>query len=376
MTIGRVLAPLLMLALAACTTPRGAALQSEVLAVQADADGNALAPDFQVVSVTRDTLPVLSDWPATGPGGHDWIRRTEQPASLLIAGGDILSVTVWDADENSLLAGPGQRAVQLQDMQVASGGTIFLPFVGEIRVAGMAPNTARERIEERYAETIPSAQVQLSVEPGRANTANLVAGVAAPGVYPLADRNVTILSLLSMGGGVATGLNNPQVRLFRGDAVYGTALDRLYDDPGLDTTLQGGDRVIVEAEERVFLSLGAAGSESRHLFPQDSVTAIEALSIIGGVNDARANPQGVLILRQYPARALRDADEAPNEGPTHDRVVFTIDLTTADGLFSAGNFRIMPNDLVYATESPVTLANTILGIFGSVLGAGRQLAAL
>lgn len=360
--------------LAGCNLPRGAGLESEVLAAGSDpgmsAEDAAAAADFAVYAVTRETVPVVAGWPAVGSGEHSWIRRQQQPASLLIAPGDRIAVTVWDAEENSLLAGPGQRLAQLQEMQVASDGTVFLPFVGEIRVAGMAQNTARERIEERYASTIPSAQVQLAVTPGRANTANLVAGVVNPGVYPLADRDVTVLALLSMGGGVPPGMNNPQVRLFRGADVYGVALDRLYADPGLDTTLMGGDRVIVESDDRYFLSLGAAGSQARHLFPQEHVSALDALSIIGGLAETRANARGILILREYPARNV-SAD--PAEGPPRERMIFTVDLTSADGLFSAGNFRIMPGDLVYATESPVNAARTVIGLIGTVIGLNNQL---
>jgi polysaccharide biosynthesis/export protein len=359
----------LLLGLTACNAPRGAGLESEVLAAQADAEATGVPADFAVYAVTRGSLGLIAGWPSVGLGGGDWIRRQEQPASLLIAPGDLVTVTVWDAQANSILATPGQRVTEMRDMRVSSSGEIFLPFVGDLRIAGMSAQSARERVEERYSDTIPAVQVQLDVTPGRANTANLVAGVASPGVYPLEDRDVTILTLLAMGGGVSPNLNNPQVRLFRGGDVYATALDRLYDDPGLDTTLQGGDRVIVEADERYFLSLGAAGTEAVHPFPQDLVTAIDALSIIGGVSEARADPKAVLILREYPARATR-AD--PAEGPPQTRIVFTVDLTTADGLFSAGNFRIMPGDLVYATESPLPATGSILQIFGSVLGLAER----
>jgi len=58
----------------------------------------------------------------------------------------------------------------------------------------------------------------------------------------------------------------------------------------------------------------------------------------------------------------------PAVGPADSRVIFAVDLTSADGLFSAGRFRIMPRDLVLATESPVTSARTILGLFGATLG--------
>lgn len=353
------------IALTGCTLPRGAAIEAEVLAAQNADPATGQVSDFTVYAINSASLALLQDWPATGAQGYDWIRRQAQPASLLIAPGDTLSVTVWDAEENSLIAGPGQRVAQLQDAQVSAEGSVFLPFVGLLRVQGMSASTAREQIEARYGQTIPSAQVQVQVTPGRANTASLVAGVSAPGVYPLADRDVTVLGLLSLGGGVLPGLLNPQIRLFRGTDIYGTSVARLYADPALDTTLTGGDRVIIQAEDRYFLSLGAAGSEALHLFPKDQVSALDALSIIGGIAEARADPQGILILRQYPQAAVRPA---PAAGPPQPRVVFTIDLTSADGLFSAGRFAIMPGDLVYATESPITSATTILGLLGASLG--------
>ena len=362
---------LVCLVLVACNTPRGAGLQSEVLAATddvVDANGDPVY-DFAVFEVTRGSIATLDRWPTLGGNRQNWIKRQTQPVSLIIAAGDLLSIVIWDAEENSLLTGSGQRSVQLQDTPVSSSGRIFIPFVGSMRVSGMSAETARTRIEEQLTATIPSAQVQLTVVPGRANTANLVSGVAAPGVYPLPDRDFTLLSLLSQGGGVRPDLNNPQVKLFRGTKVYGTSLSRIYSDPQLDTTLVGGDRVIIEADKRTFLSLGATGSEARFDFVGDQMTALDALAMVGGVSDARADPKGVLILRNYPNSAVR----RDLSGPPKDRVVFTIDLTTADGLFSAGRFALMPNDLVYATESPVNAAVTIFGLLGSVIGLVNRL---
>ena len=60
-------------------------------------------------------------------------------------------------------------------------------------------------------------------------------------------------------------------------------------------------------------------------------------------------------------------------GPPQDRVVFTIDLTKADGLFSAGKFQIQSGDLVYVTESPLGTATTLVGIFANVALARQRL---
>ena len=81
----------------------------------------------------------------------------------------------------------------------------------------------------------------------------------------------------------------------------------------------------------------------------------------------RGDPQGILILREYPDSAVR----AGVRGPRQTRVVFTLDLTNSDGLFSARNFEIAPKDLVLVTESPVTNTRTILGLIGSVFGVAN-----
>ncbi len=366
MRLSRIAAPLLcVLVVAGCGLPRGAGFQSEVLAASNAGnreEGEAAVYDFEVFDVTRETLPVLLSWPRNDVKSYPWISAQEQPASLIIAAGDIVQLTVWDAEENSLLAGTGQRSTPLQETTVSTSGRVFVPYIGELRIAGMSPDTARARIEEELVRTIPSAQVQLTVEPGRQNTANLVSGVNVPGLYQLPDRNFKLLDLLSLGGGASQALLNPQVRLVRNGTTYGVSLERLLSEPALNTAMRGGDNVIIEADGRQFVSLGATGLEAVHDFTKQELSALEAMAIVGGVSDARANPQGILIMREY------DLDEVrtDNTGPPIDRVVFTIDLTSADGLFSAGNFLLQDNDLVYGTESALGTALTAVSVFNTL----------
>ena len=120
----------------------------------------------------------------------------------------------------------------------------------------------------------------------------------------------------------------------------------------------------MEEDERYFLSVGASGNEAMHPFTRDVISAADSIAIIGGVENARGNPKGILILREYPASALSPGER----GPRQRQVVFTLDLTSADGLFAARNFRIMPKDLIYITESRITSAQTVFGIVGSGFG--------
>ena len=348
-------------ALAGCGGfPRGAGFEREVLQGRVEADGE-ITRDFAVEPVTRAQLARYAHWQRTGPGAMRWIGRQPQPANRIIAPGDRVVVRVWNTEENSLLTRPGERSVEIGPITVSPAGTVFLPYIESQRIAGMSPDRAREAIQERFAEVMTSAQVQLELEEGRQSTVSAVSGVRAPGAYPLIDQDYTVLALLAEAGGIDQSLNNPQVRLVRDDQIFGTSVEQLFANPALDTTLRGGDKVLVEEDDRFFLSLGATGREAEHVFPRDRISAIEAMSIMGGVTEERANPQGILVLRQYPADAVR----ADGTGPRHVRTVFTIDLTSADGLFSAGQFQIMPGDLVYATESPVASAQKVFAVLGS-----------
>ena len=356
---------------AACSTPGGAGLARDVLAQPGTAaDGTPLEADFAIEPVTRDSLPVLAAWPMFEPEPLPWPSRVDQPDGALIHAGDRLDVVIWDNSENSLLTGAGQRAVSLDNLVVSPSGRIFLPYVGQVRVEGMAPETARDRIEEMLLSIVPAAQVVLNHSPGAGASVALVSGVSSPGRYPLAGRDETVMEILAQGGGIGGGFVNPQIRLIRGDTIYGTSVARLLDTPSRDAPLVAGDRLYVEEDERTFLSLGAAGSQAVHVFPSDHLTALEALAVIGGVQANRADPEGVLILRTYPSSAVR----ADRSGPDRTRVVFTIDLTTADGLFSAGQFRIQAGDLVYASESPLIRARDIISIIGSAFTLGERVA--
>ena len=364
-----------MCALSLCVTglagceqlPRGAAVEREIVSASDDEQAG-----FAVYPVTRDILATLDHWPNVGPDPLSWIPASGGARTQVVAPGDRLEITIWDSTENSLLSSNGQRQVQIQSLTVAPDGTVFVPYVGNTRVAGLTLQLAREHLQDEIDAVAPSAQVQLSLFEGRTNSVDLVGGVGAPGAFPLPDRNYTVLNLLAAGGGVQPALANPQIRLRRGGAIYGTSVERLYANPNLDTLLHGGDQVIVEEDRRYFLSLGAAGQQNQHRFTQDSLTALDAMAIIGGVDSLRGDPGGILILREFPQTAL--SADAP--GPSQPRVVFTLDLTSADGLFSARNFHVAPDDLLLVTESPITSAQTIFGLIGSVFGLANQSANL
>ncbi|MDU8929432.1 polysaccharide biosynthesis/export family protein [Alisedimentitalea sp. MJ-SS2] len=354
-----------MVFLAGCTLPRGAGMVKEILKEQ-DKD----APSFQVVEVTRANVAALRKWPATGwAGGYRWLSGSRGPAGTLIRPGDVVDLVIWDSQENSLLTPNGDKVVEMRGLVVSPTGDIFVPYVQDMRINGLSPQAAREKIQEALLPVSPDAQVQLSHRSGQSNSADLVSGVAKPGAYPLEGRNITILSLIARGGGISNKLRNPLVRLIRSGKTYEVRADDLFANASKNVVIRGNDKVLVEEDQRYFTALGATGREELVHFEKEQLTALEVLSIIGGLSDSRANPKGVLVLRDYTAKQVR----RDGKGPEMQQVVFTFDLTTADGLFAARKFEINPRDTVLATESPVTAVRTIMSLLGTAIGLGTTI---
>lgn len=356
------LTSLCLTSITACSLPRGAAVESEVTRNQ----GNANA-SFSVVAVDRESVQGLSTWPVTGWQGHyTWFAANRGPKSNLIQTGDNINLVIWDNQATSLLTTEAEKNVVMNNLVVSPTGSIFVPYIDEVQVRGKTPDAARTQIEMQLEAVIPSVQVQIEVKPGPDNSVDAVRGFNSPGSYPLPNRNYSLLSLISAAGGLSTSLDNPLIRLIRNNESYEIRADLLFERPSADVVLRGGDKIIVEEDDRYFIALGATGTETLVPFFQDDITAIEALSLLGGLADDRANLQGVLILREYASDQVR----VDGSGPKKRQVVFTIDLTSADGLFAANKFRVNPRDLVMATESPVTSARTVLGLLGTTLGLG------
>lgn len=350
--------------LSACSPPRGTALQSDILK-ESQQEGAA----FQVVHVTREALGPVSRWPATGPGlALSWPGKGQSQGSRALRQGDKVNLTIWDSQPNSLIATAEQRAVPVQGLTISPAGTIFVPYIDEVKVVGLTPEAARADIQSRMTAIVPAAQVQLEVEQGDRNTIELVSGVTRPGRYPVAANGVTILSVLAEAGGIPDALRNPVVRLQRGGTAHAALAGDLYRNPARDILMRGGDRIAVESDPRSFVVLGAAGAEKTVPFEKARHTLLEGLSLGSGVQETRANIKGVMVLRKYPAKALR----ADGSGPGQEDVIFTFDLGTGDGLFAARGFDLHPDDVILVTESPLPAQASVLSAVSSILGVTQR----
>gem|GEM_PF-241085 len=362
--LGRRTARVLMLGLVlpammtACALPRGAALQREVLR-GTDADES----NVQVIDITRETLPDVQAWPPAHPElRHRWSTTGAVTTARIIRAGDRITLSVWDSQPDSLLTTVEQRNVNMQNIPVAASGRVFIPYVGEVRVAGMSAEQARREIQSLLESIVPDGQVQMIVSPGSRNTIDVVTGVVRPGRVELDEVSPTILSVIAETGGISSTVRNPLVRLNRAGEAYAIPASELFGNPRNDIPLRGGDRILVEEDSRSYIALGAAGREQVVYFEREEITTLDALSTIGGLTDSRADLQGVMVLRTYPDSLVSQTGNAPRKA----QVIFTFDLTSADGLFAAQRFMIQPEDVVLASETATPMIGTVLGMFRAV----------
>jgi len=353
--------------LTGCAIPRGAASRREILS-NAETD----KVDFALEIVERARLSVYDGW-----GGAKAHLTAQWPGSggvvqdQRLAPGDRMMLRIWDAADSSLLAGPGAQFADISNVVVQGSGHVTLPYVNSVHVAGLTLAGAQARLQEQLTAIIPSAQVQLEIAQGRRNSIDFVSGVAKPGSYPLTERNLPLTSLLSSAGGASADLVNPIVQITRGGHVYRKFLRDVLANPARDPSLRGGDRIVVMSDPRSFTALGAAGREQVIPFDNDTVTALRAVSMMGGMNDLRADPKGILVLRRYDM-----SSGLSHMPPPKPHVVFSFDLTRADGMFVADEFVLQDGDIVMATQAPATSAQRVIGLFGGFLNIGRAVSNL
>lgn len=354
--------------LSSCDLPRGAAVQSEITAAAESAN-----PEVALYHVNRERLAEIQSWPRTDTvRNHGWLRHHHQSSANLIAAGDSLNIVIWDSEEASLLSNRADSSTQMKGVKVSPTGSVFLPFAGEVRVSGLSESKAREKIQDKMSEVVPSAQVQLTVVKGNAGSVSVLSGVRRPGSYPIEDNHTTVLNALATAGGALPNIKNPQLRLIRGARVYTKSYATLLENPSLDTNLRGKDKLSVEEDKRYFRSLGAASKEAIVPFTKDQIFALDAMSMIGGLSENRADPKGIMVLRQYHPNQVRQ----DSSGPSNPRTVFVFDLTSADGLFSAGEFEIQSEDTVLVTEAEIASASIALRVLAQFTGAAVDIRTL
>lgn len=351
----------LALLLAGCGLPRGGPSTSEI-----ETPADAAALPFAIVEVT-DAVARAATRDERLAFSPAFLRAPTENVGL-IAPGDRLAITVWEnvGGSEGVLTGVGQKFAVLQETEVGRDGFIFMPYVGRIRAAGNSLEALRGTITRGLADQTPDPQVEVRrIEAGGIKV-SVIGSVAAPGIYEIEGATGRLLPMLSKAGGVPAEPEVAQVTLRRGHLSETVWLQDLYDRPDLNVALRDGDQIIVARDRRSFTALGATNSQNRIPFPARSISALEALGLVGGLNSQIGNPSGIFVFREETPEVAR-AVLSDRQAATPVRLVYLIDLARPGGMFTASAFPIRDGDVVYVTEAPLVRWIKVLNALAPVV---------
>ncbi len=344
----------------ACALPRSGPSKDEIFSGSVQRQGNSfvVTVDDRVARTTNVTpaLGFSSGFMTAGALGSDTINP-----------GDTLGLVVYENVDDGLLAQAGAGNATLDEIQVDGAGFIFVPYAGRIRAAGNTPETVRRIITEKLEAQTPDPQVVVRRLAGDGATVSLIGGVGGQGVYPIERPTRTLTAMLAEAGGITIPPEIAQITVIRGNHSGTIWLQDLYTNPTLDIALRAGDRILVEEDERFYVAMGATGAQTKVPFDTQSISAIEAMAQVGGLNPNLADPTGIFVFRTESAD-IANAVLGRSDLTGPQRVVYILDLTRPDGIFTARDFGIRDADTVYVTTAPYAQFNKAITTIVQPLG--------
>lgn len=352
--------------LGACGLPRSGPNKAEIFKGSVLKEGDAF-----IVSVNSRVTRIAAVTPSLGFSSN--FLNAGIIGSDQISPGDVLGLTIFEnVKDDPLLGNTGQRVSALSEIQVDGQGFIFVPYAGRIKAAGQTPDGLRQAITRKLDTQTPDPQVTVQRLAGDGATVTISGFAGAQGVIPIERPTRTLTAMIAKAGGVSIEPAVAIVRLTRGGQTGQVWLEDLYANPALDIALRAGDKIAIERDSRAFTALGATGAQNRVPFETQTLSAIEAIAVVGGLNTASADPTGVFVFRNEPA-AIANAVLGRDDLVGDQRFVYVLDLTQPTGMFEARDFLIRDGDTVYVTEAPFVQWNKTLSAITGTAGAASTI---
>ncbi|WP_439613841.1 polysaccharide biosynthesis/export family protein [Reyranella sp.] len=313
---------------------------------------------FDVIDLTPTTIanyrqPPPVDRPST-------VSNLSAGSRISVAPGDAIKVRIFEPYEGSIFPTIQRPGADFGVQRVTDDGTINVPFVGTVKVAGLDLNQIEKKIAQQVATSGKAQDPQVIVEfvADRTHTVMVSGDVRQPGRVSLLEGVRTVVEAINKAGGpsgvggqggTGVGANQLEVVMRRNGQII---LQSQYSDllAGADVGLQKNDEIVVRPNARMFTVLGAVVKAGNVDMPKHTISLLEAMGMVGGLNDARANKTGVYVFRMGDLQ----------NNPTARARVFRLDLYQPVSIFIAQQFPVQPKDVVYITNAPLYEYDKIL----------------
>lgn len=268
------------------------------------------------------------------------------PANYLLASGDELFINLWGAAEMEYT------------LKVAKDGSINIPSVGFIPVAGLTIAQAEQRIKNKLVSSVAglsdgTVNIKISLGDIRAIKVNIIGEATLPGTYTLSSLS-TLFNALYVAGGPSDIGSMRNIKLYRAGKLVST-LD-VYDyllngKSDVDVRLEDNDMIIVEPYEKL-VSVGGYVKRPR-VFELKANEDLGRLVNYAGGYRAGAFEENLTVRRKgtgglqasihtvdrekVPTYALFDGDSVTVEGVSAE---FANKVTVEGAVWRAGEYEL------------------------------------
>lgn len=334
----------------------------------------ALREDNKLGFTIVDIDPAVTATLAAQPPMDGGIGALARPGRIDALGvGDVLTINVYEVGV-TLFSGasgvPGQtsfnpsaRATPIDNVLVERDGTVTLPYVGRVKVAGKSPAEVARIIERGLRGLSQRPQVQVAVKTNTFNNYYVSGAVRLPGRFPLALPEERLLDALARAGGSEVQPDDLVIRLTRGGTTAETRYSSVTANSSANIPLLPGDRVEIVSRPRTYLAFGSTLRVSQVPFSAAQVSLAEAIARIAGPNEASADASAVYLFRY---------DETTGQaGGTP--VVYRLNMLRADSYFLSQRIGMRDKDVIYiasaASNQPGKLAQILGQLFTPIIAA-------
>ncbi|WP_425073961.1 polysaccharide biosynthesis/export family protein [Sagittula sp. S175] len=340
-------------------------------------------------------------------------------------GDELLLATRGQASTVEQLTGLLAAANSRQGYTVREDGSIAIPEVGSVQVAGLTIEEAENNLFQVLVNNQIDPTFSLEISQFRSQRVAIGGAVQTPTVVAITPNDLTLGEALIAAGGVTVRDRDfASIRVYREGTLYQIPLTTYYENPGLkDKLLKGGDAVFVDTsydldralefyrakidvialrtsarssamgilqseislrraaleEERtnyerrrdlgeetrdyVYLT-GEVNTQSRFPLPYGRrATLADVLFGEGGFDTMTGDPSQIYVLR---------SGNAPEVGDV--TIAYHLNARNAANLVLATQFEMRPSDVVFVEEQPITKWNrAVQQVFPSLLQVANNI---
>lgn len=282
------------------------------------------------------------------------------PSRYTIGVGDTVVVTLWEAGSGGLFSAPmlngvstGSRSTVVPEQQVGQDGSITIPYAGRIAVRGLTNDQVEKLIVEKLTGSAIQPQALVSVSRSLSNAATVIGEVTNGARLPLSPRGDRVLDVVAGAGGARSPLHETFIGLSRGKQTVVMPMQALLSRPEENVYVRPQDTLTVIRRPQTFTAFGATGHNNIVPFDAVGITLEEAVAKAGGLQDQRADPRGVYLLRFEEALLAQEIAPPGTEVPLGSRVpvIYRLDMRQASSIFLARRFHIRDKDALYVANA-------------------------